>query len=113
MRAYTYILRCSGGYYYTGSTKDLERRMQEHQIGEGANFTKKHLPVELVYYELFDRIDEAFKREHQIKGWTRAKKEALMRSDSNELHKLAECKNETHFKYKEKRLKEMEERLRE
>lgn len=52
MQAYTYILRCSGGYYYTGSTKDLKRRMQEH------------LSIELVYYEVFDRIDEAFKREH-------------------------------------------------
>lgn len=88
-----YILLCSNGKYYTGSTVDLERRLEQHNNGEGANFTRKHLPVHLVYYEEFDRIDDAFYREKQIQGWSHAKKEALINGDTNKLHKLAECRN--------------------
>ena len=73
MTGYMYILKCSNGAYYTGSTKNLEIRLKQHQSGEGANFTKKHLPVELVYFEKFDRIDLAFYREQQVKGWSRKK----------------------------------------
>ena len=76
----------------------MESRLHQHRSGEGANFTRKHLPVKLVYYEEFDRIDEAFYREKQIQGWSRKKKEALINSETNELHKLAECQNETHFR---------------
>lgn len=94
-----YILRCSDGTYYTGSTKDLERRLNEHQNGQGANHTKKRLPIELVYYEIFDRIDEAFYREKQVQGWSRDKKEALMNSDTNLLKQLAECKNGTNYQF--------------
>jgi putative endonuclease len=78
MQAFVYILECANGKYYTGSTKNLERRLAEHESGEGANFTKKHLPVKLVYFEEYDRIDTAFYREKQIQGWSRAKKEALI-----------------------------------
>ena len=92
-----YILQCADGSYYTGSTKDLEKRLAEHQNGEGANHTKKRLPVELLYYEKYDRIDTAFYREKQVQGWSRAKKEALMRGDVDELHVLSECQNETHW----------------
>ena len=92
-----YILRCSNDAYYTGSTVDLQRRLRQHQSGEGANFTKKHLPVELIYFEEFERVDQAFYREKQVQGWSRAKKEALMKGDINRLKKLAECRNETHF----------------
>lgn len=60
MKGYAYILECSDGSYYTGSTIDLDRRLIEHQNGLGANHTKKRLPVKLVYYEVFDRIDLAF-----------------------------------------------------
>jgi putative endonuclease len=98
MKGWMYILLCSNGQYYTGSTNDLKRRMLQHQNGEGANFTKKNLPVELVYCEEFQRIDEAFYREKQVQGWSRMKKEALIRGEQNKLHELAECKNETHFK---------------
>jgi putative endonuclease len=98
MIGYMYILECDDGYYYTGSTTDLEKRIEQHQNGEGANFTKKHLPVKLVYYEEFDRIDHAFTREKQIQGWSRTKKEALIAASTNLLHNLSECKNETHFK---------------
>ena len=74
MKGYLYILECSNGLYYTGSTKYLERRIKQHQSGNGANFTRKHLPVKLVYFEEFQRIDEAFYREKQIQGWSHKKK---------------------------------------
>ncbi|SHE99788.1 Predicted endonuclease, GIY-YIG superfamily [Psychroflexus salarius] len=90
-----YILECSNGSYYTGSTKNLERRLQQHQNGDGANHTKKHLPVKLVYFETFSRIDEAFYREKQIQGWSRKKKEALINGFPEKLHDLAKCLNET------------------
>ncbi len=66
-----YILRCANGQYYTGSTKSLYRRVAQHQQGRGANFTRKHLPVQLLYYEVYHRIDWAFYREKQIQGWSR------------------------------------------
>ena len=82
-----YILECSNGKYYTGSTKNLERRLNQHQSGEGANFTKKHSPVKLVYVEYFSRIDFAFYREKQVQGWSRKKKEALINGDMESLKK--------------------------
>ena len=75
---HTYILRCGNGSLYTGSTWDLERRVAEHQAGMGARHTAKYPPVELVYAEDYDRIDEAFQREKQIQGWSRSKKDALV-----------------------------------
>ena len=78
MKAYMYILECANGKYYVGSTKYLEKRLEQHQSGNGSNFTKKHLPVKLVYYEEYDRIDTAFYREKQIQGWIHNKKKALI-----------------------------------
>ena len=98
MKGYMYILECANGCYYTGSTNDLERRLEQHQNGEGANFTKKHLPVELVYFEEFQRIDEAFYREKQVQGWSRKKKEALISGTPEKLHELSECMNASHYK---------------
>lgn len=92
-----YILKCSDDSYYTGSTKDLDRRIEQHQNGEGANHTKQRLPVELVYFETYSRIDWAFEREKQIQGWSRSKKEALINGELEELNELAECKNESHY----------------
>jgi len=100
MKGFTYILKCSDGSFYTGSTTDLDRRLAQHQAGLGANHTRKHLPVELVYYEEFQRIDDAFYREKQIQGWSRAKKQALIKGNLNKLKHAAECKNESHSKYK-------------
>ncbi|WP_353482254.1 GIY-YIG nuclease family protein [Haliscomenobacter sp.] len=97
MKGYLYILKCSNGCFYTGSTVDLERRLAQHQAGEGANYTKKHLPVELVYFEEYARIDEAFFREKHVQGWSRAKKEALIAGQVDQLHVLAKCKNSSHF----------------
>lgn len=95
-----YILECADGSYYTGSTTYLERRLAQHQAGEGANHTKKRLPVKLVYYEEFQRIDEAFYREKQVQGWSRKKKEALINNMPEELHELAKCMNKSsHLNY--------------
>ncbi len=84
-----YILKCSDDSYYVGSTVDLQTRLAQHHAGEGANHTRKRLPVELVYYEEYQRIDEAFYREKQIQGWRREKKEALINGESDKLPELA------------------------
>ena len=89
MKGYLYILLCVDGSFYTGSTNDLERRMKEHQAGEGANHTRKRLPVELVYWEEYPRIDLAYDREQQIKGWSRDKKIALIEGRNEDLPELA------------------------
>ena len=88
-KGYMYILECSDNTYYTGSTKDLMRRLEQHQSGEGANYTSKRLPVKLLYYEVYDRIDNAFNREKQVQGWSRKKKEALINGDEQLLSELA------------------------
>ncbi|HZH88459.1 MAG TPA: GIY-YIG nuclease family protein [Chitinophagaceae bacterium] len=89
MKGYTYILLCSDDSYYTGSTKNLNLRIAQHQNGEGANHTKKRLPVKLIYYEVYNRIDEAYYREKQIQGWSRKKKEALIDGTPELLPELA------------------------
>ena len=91
MKGYMYILLCADGSYYTGSTTDLERRLEQHQNGEGANHTKKRLPVSLLYYEEYSRIDEAFYREKQVQGWSRKKKKALIEGKSDLLPLLAKA----------------------
>jgi putative endonuclease len=98
MKGWMYILECADESYYTGSTYNLDLRLAQHQKGEGANHTKNRLPVKLVYYEEFSRIDLAFYREKQIQGWSRKKKEALILGLPKELKRLAECMNETHFR---------------
>jgi len=98
MKGFVYILQCNDGSYYTGSTHDMEFRLWQHQNGEGANHTKKRLPVTLVFVQEFEKVDEAFEREKQVQGWSRKKKEALISGKYNELPKLSECKNETNFK---------------
>jgi type I restriction enzyme R subunit len=91
-QGYMYVLQCADGSFYTGSTNNLERRIEEHKSGEGAKFTKEHFPIKLVYYEIFDRVDLAFKREKQIQGWSRAKKVALIKGDKELLIKLSKNK---------------------
>jgi predicted GIY-YIG superfamily endonuclease len=97
-RGFMYILVCVDGSYYTGSTNNLEMRLAQHQAGEGANHTARRLPVKLVYFEEFDRVDKAFYREKQVQGWSRKKKAALINGLTDELKKLAECMNDTHYK---------------
>lgn len=84
-----YILECSDGSYYTGSTNNLERRLNEHQTGKGANHTKKHSPVKLIYFEEYQRVETAFYREKQVQGWGRNKKEALIRGEYQKLPELS------------------------
>lgn len=97
-KGFMYILECSDGSYYTGSTIDLERRLFQHQNKYGANYTKKFGEVRLVYCEEYKRIDLAFYREKQVQGWSHAKKKALIERDLLELHNLAECRNASHWK---------------
>ncbi len=84
-----YILKCSDGSYYTGLTKELDARVSEHQLGahpEAYTFSRR--PVELVWSETVETCPEAFQWEHQIKGWSRAKKEALIRGDIKGIHEI-------------------------
>jgi len=89
MKGYMYILECADGSYYTGSTVDLDKRLAQHQNGEGSNHTRKHLPVKLVYFEEHKTISKAFYREKQIHGWRREKKEALIKNSPESLPFLA------------------------
>ena len=95
MIGYVYILECCDGSYYVGSTIDLQRRLEEHQSGQGSRWTKGHLPVKLVYYEKYDRIDKAFEREKQLQGWSRAKKEVLINGGTEALKSLSKSKKKT------------------
>ena len=92
MKGWMYVLECSDGSYYTGSTNDLNRRLEQHKKGEGANHTKSRLPVKLIYFEEYDRIDEAFYREKQVQGWSRKKKEALIEGDYKKLIEFSKKK---------------------
>ena len=84
-----YMLRCRDGSYYVGHTDDLEKRVAEHQAGAIPGHTHGRRPVELVYAAEMVTRDEAIQRERQLKGWSRAKKEALIASDWNRIHELA------------------------
>ena len=98
MKGFMYILRCADDTYYVGSTKYLEERLQQHQNGDGSIYTQHRLPVELIYFEEYNRIDHAFYREKQVQGWSRKKKEALMIGDIKMLHDEAVCRNWSHYK---------------
>ncbi|WP_152046607.1 GIY-YIG nuclease family protein [Aureimonas psammosilenae] len=88
--ATVYILRCADGSYYTGLTKQpIEARLWEHNEGIYEGFTKPRRPVTLVFTETYDRMLDAIARERQIKGWLRAKKEALIALDYEALPALA------------------------
>lgn len=95
---YVYILKCVDGSYYIGVTNDIDRRLWEHQEGEIKScYTYRRRPVELQYFAEFNDVNQAIEFEKQIKGWTRKKKEALIRENWEELKKLAGCRNESHF----------------
>jgi len=88
MAAWVYILKCSDGSYYIGSTTDLERRLWEHQNSFFKGYTSSRLPVELVWSTDFPTEHDAFLFERQIKGWTHAKKEALIRGGWDGIHQI-------------------------
>src|SRR5690606_11243959 len=78
---HVYILQCSDGSYYVGSTRNLAARLHQHQQGSGAEYTKRRRPVELIWSYAFDSVVDAFAAEKRVQGWSRAKREALMRGD--------------------------------
>lgn len=90
--AFTYILLCSNGEYYVGSTTDINKRLHEHEIGRGCDFTAARRPVKLIYTEEYATIEEAYKRERQLHGWSRAKKEALICGNIDILKQLSKSK---------------------
>ncbi|KRB36361.1 excinuclease ABC subunit C [Microbacterium sp. Root180] len=75
---FTYILRCADGTFYAGSTRDLGRRIEQHEAGMGSAYTRRRLPVELAWSGEFERIDDAFAWEKRIQGWSHAKREAFI-----------------------------------
>jgi len=95
MRQYfVYILQCRDNSYYTGVTNNIERRLFDHQQGiDPKAYTFKRRPVQLVFYETFNDINQAIAFEKQVKGWRRAKKEAIIRGDWELLPELS--KNNT------------------
>jgi predicted GIY-YIG superfamily endonuclease len=93
MSFWTYMLHCRGGYLYIGHTEDLEVRIAQHKFGQMRGFASDHLPVELVWSQEFPTRYEALASERQIKGWSRAKKLALIRGDWAYISQLAKGKN--------------------
>src|SRR5262245_2063641 len=89
MSFYAYLLRCADGSYYAGHTEDLDVRLAQHQRGTMKGYTYNRRPVELVWCEAFESRYEALAAERQIKGWSRAKKEALIAGDWERLSFLA------------------------
>src|SRR5690348_13345796 len=90
MGAFLYMLRCSDGCYYVGTTRgSLETRLSEHNAAHYGGGTASRRPVTLVFAEEFDRITDAIAAERQLKGWTRAKKEALIAGNFELLRRLA------------------------
>jgi predicted GIY-YIG superfamily endonuclease len=100
MAFWTYMLRCSDGLYYTGHTEDLEIRLAQHQQGYFRNcWTFKRRPVELVWCEAFPSRYEALEAERRVGGWSRAKKEALIRGDWNLVSVMARPPKERHARF--------------
>ena len=81
MTFYAYMLRCSDGSYYVGHTDDLDYRLAQHQEGTLGGYTARRRPVTLVWCDTFMERDQAFWAERRLKGWSRAKKEALIAGD--------------------------------
>ena len=84
-----YILRCGDGSYYVGSTRNLEHRAWQHSVGKGAEYTKRRLPVEVVFAHEFETVSEAYGMEKRVQGWSRAKREALIDGRYNDLPRLS------------------------
>ena len=89
MPFWTYIIRCADASYYVGHTDNLENRVAEHNWGGVTVYTRKRRPLKLVWSEEFPSREEALARELQLKGWSRAKKEALMKGNWTRLQELA------------------------
>ncbi len=88
-----YILKCADGSYYVGHTDDIEKRLAEHQSGAFAGYTYKRRPLMPMWNDAFQTRDDAKAAEKQIKGWSRAKKEALIEGDWAMVSELAKCRS--------------------
>ncbi len=98
---YVYILKCSDNSYYTGITNSVYRRFEEHQDGKNKEcYTFGRRPLKMEFHQEFNDVLQAIYFEKKIKGWTRAKKRALINGDYDMLKILSECRNSTHSKYK-------------
>ena len=87
---WVYILECSDGSYYTGHTDNLELRLNQHNSGDKEDgYTYHRRPVKLIYQQAFSSREDAFASERKIKGWSRKKKEAMIRGDWKEVSRLA------------------------
>ena len=89
MAFYAYLLKSSDGSYYAGHSDDLDTRLAQHSSGALGGYTAKRRPVTLVWSESFSTRDEAFATERRLKGWSRAKKEALIAGDWERVSRLA------------------------
>ena len=88
--AYLYIVLCADGSYYTGTARlGLEQRIAEHNSGAYGGYTAERRPVKLVFSQWFEHISEAIAAERRVKGWSRAKKEALIRNDYEAIRMLS------------------------
>ena len=92
MAFWVYLLKCSDGTYYTGHTDDLEKRIGEHMSGQCGGYTALRRPLKLAFTEYFPTRLEAITMEKRIKGWSKAKKEALIAGDWERLSSLARRK---------------------
>ena len=98
---YVYIIKCSDDLLYTGITNNIERRFEEHENGLNKNcFTFKRRPLELIFNQVFNDVEQAIYFEKKIKKWSASKKLALADGDYNMLEILSECRNATHHRYK-------------
>jgi len=90
---FVYILRCADNSFYVGYARDPSKRVEAHNSGRGAAYTFNRRPVELVYSEAHPARHAALRRERQLKGWSRKKKEALIRGDFDGLRILSRRRN--------------------
>jgi len=86
---YVYILECNDGSFYVGRTHNIEQRVSEHSIGDGCFFTAQRLPIKVVFVESVQSEQEAYALEMKIKGWSRAKKQALISGNWDQIKTLA------------------------
>jgi predicted GIY-YIG superfamily endonuclease len=89
MPSWAYMLLCADGSFYVGCTTDLDTRLGQHQGGEQPGYTATRRPVELVWAEEFPHIDDAIAAERRVKGWSRAKKKALIAGNWHTISRLA------------------------
>ncbi len=92
MSFWAYMLHCHGGRFYAGHTDNLETRLAAHEVGLVPGYTADRLPVKLVWSQEFGSRSEALEAERQIKGWSRAKKMALIRGDWPKVSDLAKAR---------------------